>query len=241
MLSTRYDNATLQTWNWNLATRKSYSPRSNFEKKLNATKCRIQHQRGKKHCGHDDHSIIGHTTFRNSINSVISPEQDLSLAKGKMIYLVDQFLEFEYQTKPPIVITDGPMSSTNRNHCNGRGWITRDTIFPVIQMATLKVRMSTARSLFDTVLVLPCALVELVSETTSLDHMPSYGTIATTVYCQSSEPKMWTWWNKERNDKSLVDRIQQRSLLLKLKFTRRSNVKYQQIFIRSTTTYSLEE
>ena len=32
-----------------------------FRKKLNATKCRIQHQREKWHCGHNDHSSIDHT------------------------------------------------------------------------------------------------------------------------------------------------------------------------------------
>ena len=32
-----------------------------FRKKISATKCRIQHQRKKWHCGHLDHSSIDHT------------------------------------------------------------------------------------------------------------------------------------------------------------------------------------
>ena len=32
-----------------------------FRKELNATKCRIQHQQEKWHCGHEDHSSIDHT------------------------------------------------------------------------------------------------------------------------------------------------------------------------------------
>ena len=32
-----------------------------FRKELNATKCRMQHQREKWHCGHNDHSSIDHT------------------------------------------------------------------------------------------------------------------------------------------------------------------------------------
>ena len=62
-----------------------------FLKELNATKCRIQHQRGKWHCGHNDHSSIDHTIAGITSNLVISPEQRRSLAKGSMIYQADQF------------------------------------------------------------------------------------------------------------------------------------------------------
>ena len=37
------------------------------------------------------------------------------------------FLGVEYDTKNPIVITEGFTSDDNRNHCTARGWITRDT------------------------------------------------------------------------------------------------------------------
>ena len=137
-----------------------------FRKELYATKCRIQHQREKWHCGHSsiDHILAG-------INSdlVISPEQCRSLAKGKSIYRVDQFLAVEYDTKDPIVKTDGSTSDDNRNHCNVRGWITRDTFLPHMQRHTLKVIMSTGKVLSDSSQVLPCALEELGCETTSLD------------------------------------------------------------------------
>ena len=78
-----------------------------FRKELNATKCRIQHQREKWHCGHNDHSSIDHTIAGITSDLVISPEQCRSLAKGKSIYLADQFLAVEYDTKDPIVKTDG--------------------------------------------------------------------------------------------------------------------------------------
>ena len=100
---------------------------------------------------------------------VISTEQCRSLAKGKMIYLADQFLGVEYNEKKPIVITDGSTSDTNRNHCTARGWITRDTFLPHMQRTTLKVRMSTGKVLSDSAQVLLCALDELACETTSLD------------------------------------------------------------------------
>ena len=102
-------------------------------------------------------------------DQVISPEQCRSLAKGKMIYLADLFVAVEYDTKNPIVITDGSTSVNIRNHCNSRGWITRDTFLPHLQRTTLKVRMSTGKFLSDSNQVLPCALEELACETTSLD------------------------------------------------------------------------
>ena len=140
-----------------------------FQKELNATKCQIQHQREKWHCGHNDHSSIDHTIAGITSDLVISAEQCRSLAKGKSIYLADQFLAVEYDTKDPIVKTDGSTSDSNRNHCNVRGCITRDTFLPHIQWTTLKVRMSTGKVLSDSAQVLPCALEELGCETTSLD------------------------------------------------------------------------
>ena len=44
-----------------------------FRKELNATKCRIQHQREKWHCGHNDHSSIDHTIAGITSDLVISP------------------------------------------------------------------------------------------------------------------------------------------------------------------------
>ena len=136
-----------------------------FRKGLYATKCRIQHQREKWHCGHNDHRSIDHTIFGITSDLVISAEQCRFLAKGKSIFLADQFSAVEYNTKDPIVKT----SDSNRNRCNVRGWITRDTFLPHMQRTTLKVRMSTGKILSDSAQVLPCALEELGCETTPLD------------------------------------------------------------------------
>ena len=86
-----------------------------------------------------------------------------------MIYLANQFLGIEYDTKNPIVITHGSTSDDNRIHCTSRGWITRDTFLPQMQRTSLKVRMSFGKFLSDSAQVLPCALEELGCETTSLD------------------------------------------------------------------------
>ena len=140
-----------------------------FRKGDNATKRRIQHQRETWNCVHNDHSSIEHTIAGITSDLVILPEQCRFRAKGKMIYLADQFLGVEYDTKNPIVIADGSTSDDNRNHFNARGWITRDTFLPHMQRTTLKARMSTGKVLFDSTQVLLCALEELGCETTSLD------------------------------------------------------------------------
>ena len=188
-----------------------------FGKELNATKCRIQHQREKWHCGQNDHSSIDHTIAGFTGDLVISPEQGRSLAKGKMIYLADHFLGVDYDTKNPIVITDGSTGDDKRNHCTARSWITRDTFLPQMQRTTLKVRMSTGEVLSDSAQILPCALEELGCETTSLDPYAYIETTLITLSCQSSEPKRLTRWNKEPNITSSVDLIQPLDLYLKLK------------------------
>ena len=45
-----------------------------FRKELNAAKCRIQHQREKRHCGHLDHGSIDHTIAGITSDLIISPE-----------------------------------------------------------------------------------------------------------------------------------------------------------------------
>ena len=101
-----------------------------FRKKLNAIKCRIQHQKEKWHCGQNDHSSIDHTVAGIISELLISPQQCRSLAKENMIYFADHFLGVEYDTKNLIVSTDGSTSNNKKNHCMARSLITRDTFLP---------------------------------------------------------------------------------------------------------------
>ena len=163
-------------------------------KEPNATKCRIQHQREKWHCGYSNHSSIDHTIAGITSDLVISPEQCRSLAKRRrIICLAGQFLGVEYDKKNPIVITDDSMSDDNRNQYTARGWITCDTFLPYMQRTTLNVRMSTGKVLSDSTQVLPCPLEELGCETTPLDPYAYFWTTVITVSCQFSEPKKLTW------------------------------------------------
>ena len=140
-----------------------------FRKELNATKCRVQHQREKWHCGYHDHSSKDHTIAGITSDIVISPEQCRTLAKGKAITLHKHSIKFGFDIKTPIVKTTGDTSDDYRNECDRRGWITRDTFLPHMQTTTLTVTMENGKVLSDRGLILPCALEELGCETTSLD------------------------------------------------------------------------
>ena len=50
-----------------------------FRKELNATKCRKEHQSGKCHCGHNDHSSFDHIIAGNINGLVILPQQCRSM------------------------------------------------------------------------------------------------------------------------------------------------------------------
>ena len=140
-----------------------------FRKELNETKCRIQHQREKWHCGHNDHSSIDHTIAGITSDLIISPEHCRTLAKGASINLQGHWIGAEWDTKTPVVKVSGDPTGSNRNHCKTRGWISRDTFIIHMQKTTLKVTIENGKVLSDMGLILPCALEELGCETTSLD------------------------------------------------------------------------
>ena len=140
-----------------------------FRKELDATKCRVQHQREKWHSGHNDHSSIDHTIGGITSDLIISPEQCRTLAKGASVYLQGHWIGAERDKKTPVVEVSGDPTGSNMNHCKTRGWISRDTFIIHMQKTTLKVTMENGKVLCDMGLILPCALEELGCETTSLD------------------------------------------------------------------------
>ena len=129
-----------------------------FRKEINATRCRIQHQREKWHCGHHDHSSIDHTIAGITSDIVTPPEQRRTLAKGKDITLLGHSIIFGFDAKNPIVKTYGDTSDDYRNECDSKGWITRDTFLPHMQTTTLKVTLENGKFLSDIGLILPCSL-----------------------------------------------------------------------------------
>ena len=112
-----------------------------FQKEINATKCRIQYQREKWHCGHLDHSSIDHTIGGTTSDLIISPEHCRTLANGASINLQGHWIGAEWVTKTPVVKVSGDPTGSNRNQCKTRGWISRDTFIIHMQRTTLKVTM----------------------------------------------------------------------------------------------------
>ena len=140
-----------------------------FWKELDATKCRVQHQREKWHCGHLDHSSINNTLAGITSDLIISPEHCRTLAQGASIYLQGHWIGAEWDTKTPVVKVSGDPTGSNRNHCKTRGWISRDTYIIHMQKTTLKVTMENGKVLSDIGLILPFTVEELGCEITSLD------------------------------------------------------------------------
>ena len=210
-----------------------------FRKELNAVKWRIQHQREKWHYGHNDHCSIGHSRAGITSDPVISAEECQYLAKGKKIYLADQLLAVESDTKKPIVITDGFTSDINRKHCNSRGWITRNAFLPELQQTTLKVRTSTGKVLSDSAQVLPYALEELGCETTSLDPYTYIWDYPGNCVSWVLRTKGVNMVKQEQNFITLVDPIQLPNLCLKLKTTLKNTMESRQISSRPNTSHSM--
>ena len=144
-----------------------------FRKELNATKCRIQHQREKRHCRHLDHSSIDHIIAGMTSELIISPEHCRTLAKGASFNLQGHWIGAEWDTKTPVVKVSGNPTGSNRNNCKTRGSISRDTFIMHMQKTTLKVTMENGKVLSDMGLILPCALEEFDCETSSLDQYAS--------------------------------------------------------------------
>ena len=88
-----------------------------FRKELNTTKCRIQHQRKKWHCGHRDHSSIDHTIAGITSDLISPPEHCRPLAKGTSISLQGRWIGAEWDTKTPLVKLIGDPTGSNRNLC----------------------------------------------------------------------------------------------------------------------------
>ena len=207
-----------------------------FRKELNATKCRIQHQREKRHCGHPDHSSIDHTIAGITSDLIISSEHCRTLAKGASINLQGHWIGAEWDTKTPVVKVSGDPTGSNRNHCKTRGWISRDTFIIHMQKTTLKVTMENGKVLSDMGLILPCALEKLGCETTSLDPYATSGTTPTFVCFPSFEQKESTWLHRTQNTKSLVEKTLRPNSCLKSKIIHKNFAGSLHLFIRQTTT-----
>ena len=120
-----------------------------FRKELNATKCRLHHQREKWHCGYLDHSSIDHTFAGITSDLIISPEHCRTLANGASINLQGHQIGAEWHTKTPVAKVSGDPTDSNRNPCKTKGWISRDTFIIHMHKTTLKVTIENEKVLSD--------------------------------------------------------------------------------------------
>ena len=142
---------------------------THFRTEVNATICRIKHQRNKFYCGMHDHTSmdIEQPQITNDIN--LTPEQCKQASEGRSLTLFDHKLTFEKGKKEVHHKIIGDKDGDNSNECDGYEWITKDTFESHIQDITLKVRIKDGKIFNRNDQLLPCDLDELGCESTSLD------------------------------------------------------------------------
>ena len=144
-----------------------------FRSEINATMCRVSHNRLKWHCGHHDHSSMDAKT--NTITSYLElTARDCEIAAKTNTLTLTQHQSVElpiHKNKKTVTYKNrGDVSSSNRNECDGKDWITHDTYETYMQDITLKVNLKDGSVLSPFSLTLPCTLSEGGCEITSLDR-----------------------------------------------------------------------
>ena len=136
---------------------------------INATICRIKHQRNKFHCGMHDHTSMDIEQPQITSDIDLTPEQCKKASKGRSLTLFDHKLTFENGKKEIHHKWTGDKSEDYRNECDGKGWITKDTFESHIQDITLKVTNKDGKIFNRNYQLLSCDLDELGCESTSSD------------------------------------------------------------------------
>ena len=140
-----------------------------FRTEINATICRIKHQRNKFFCGMHDHTSIDIEQLQITCDIDLTPEQCKQASEGKSLTPVDQKLTFENGKKETHRKWTRNVDGDNRNECKGYEWITKYTFESHIQDITLKVRIKDGKIFNRNDQLLSCGLDELEYESTSLD------------------------------------------------------------------------
>ena len=107
---------------------------------INATICRIKHQRNKFYCGMHDHTSMDIEQPQIISDIDLTPEQFKQASDGRSLTLFDHKLTFEKGKKEIHHKWTRNVDGDNRNVCEGYEWITKDTFESYIQDIALKVR-----------------------------------------------------------------------------------------------------
>ena len=137
---------------------------------INATICRIKHQRNKFFQGMHDHTSMDVEQPQITRDIDLTPEQCKQTSEGRSLTLFDQKLTFEKGKKETHQKRTRDVDGDNRNECRGCEWIIKDTLESHIQDITLKVRSKDGQNFNRNDQLLPCDLDELGCGSTSSDH-----------------------------------------------------------------------
>ena len=140
-----------------------------FRTEINATICRIKHQRNTFYCGMHDHTSENIEQPQITSDIGLTPAQCKQASEGKSLSLFDHKLTFEKGKKGTHHKWTGNVDGDNRNECEGYEWISKDTFESHIQDITLKVKIKDGKIFNRNYQLLPCDLDELGCESTSLD------------------------------------------------------------------------
>ena len=162
-----------------------------------------------------------------------------NLAKAKEITLLGLSTCFRFDTKDPFSISFGDISEDYGIECDGKRWITCDTLLPHMQTTTLKGTLENGKVLSDTGLILPCALEELGCETTSLHpyaYIWDYPDNCAISILRTEEVNIG---NKERNITLSVEPTPAQNLYSKLKTTLKNIAESRHLLILQTMIHSI--
>ena len=93
---------------------------------INATNCRIKHQRNKFHCGMHNHTGMDIEQLQITNDIDLTPEQCKQASEGRSLTLFDHKLTFEKSKKDVHHKWTTDKSEDYRNECDGKGWTTKD-------------------------------------------------------------------------------------------------------------------
>ena len=113
---------------------------------INATTCRMKHQRNRFYCGMHDHTTMDIEQPQLTSDIELTPEQCKQASEGKSPTLFDQKLTFENGKKEPHLKWTRDKNGDNRNECERYEGIIKGTFESHIQEITLKVRIKDGKN-----------------------------------------------------------------------------------------------
>ena len=139
-----------------------------FRTEINATICRLKHQRNRYYCGRHDHTSTDIEQPQITSDIDLTPEQCKQASEGRSLTLFDHKLTFGKGKKETHHKWKRDVDADNRNQCKCHDRITKDTLESHIQDITLKVRIKDGK-IFNRNDHLLRDLDELGCRSTSLD------------------------------------------------------------------------